>query len=68
MIRKCFAYFYFLIWSTVFTKDSIKPEIDKANVFVFNALNIIAHDIVHGQSEPTYTVTLVAIISRRANM
>ena len=52
----------------MFTKDSIKPEIDKANVFVFNALNIIAHDIVHGQSEPSYTVTLVAIISRRTNM
>jgi len=52
----------------VFTKDIIKPEIDKANVFVLNALDIIAHDIVHGQSEPSYTIILVAIISKGANM
>ena len=52
----------------MFTKDIIKPEIDKANGFVLNALDIIAHDIVHGQSEPSYTVILVAIISKGANM
>lgn len=52
----------------MFTKDNIKPQIDKANVFVFNALDIIAHDIVHGQAEPSYTVTLGAIISKGANM
>ena len=38
----------------MFTRDIIKPEIDKADVFVFNALDIIAHDTVHGQSELLY--------------
>ena len=63
MIRKCFClllffilfYFIFIfLFFTVFTRDIIKPEIDKADVFVFNALDIIAHDTVHGQSELLY--------------